>query len=779
MAALVGDPKPGSPASASGSCSASVKRFTSGAIAATTVTAANADSDPDGIHSRGPIKPYSLRGKSDPSAKELREQQNADAIGGMRNPARSVSRIPKARATGRTIFSVLKALLLAHVSHLAVLDSLGTDHCPGFPTSLVEQARHQCASALGFTYNPANTADWTDLRPDFVENYVRQAEDPEVALSHWLRAGCPLGIRDELEPSGIFPAVNEREKPATEAENLYSDAASFANYASLAEWPDAAKEQIDRLASENFIEVFDSYQQMEAALGEKPILSKLALISKERPDGTYKHRLIVDLLRSEVNAHISQGERIVLPRVGDAVKDALKLRRAGQGHVECMVTDFADAFFMLPLSQRERRFVTFEAFGKWYIARVLMFGAKSSPTLWGRCAAFLARSAQSLFDESDLSLQLFVDDTIAQARGSFQQRRLYFGAMLLWWCVLGAKIAWHKGALGPSVDWIGAHLLHNSQFVTVSIKKELLTSTLALVKAVLSKNVVAVPTLRTLTGKLSFISGIVPTMRPFIAELWAAIAMSSLADAAQRLVWTPRRAKRARPTNSVWLKQVVHGLRWVEAFLERSEGNLQRTFLVDTSRQETWAVWCDASPFGLGAVLVRTLGSKIDIVEYLATPLYPFELNRFGLKIGDPAGQAVWEALTVVVAARAWRSFWTHITHTSVAVRSDSLAALNAARKLSSSDPKLNTVMQELALLVAIDGLHLGLIEHTPGLANVLPDRLSRRFQGADWRLPAELQGIKERVLKPRMSNWWVAKGLPARHSREVRIRSSSPIPFG
>ncbi len=78
------------------------------------------------------------------------------------------------------------------------------------------------------------------------------------------------------------------------------------------------------MASENFIEVFDSYQQMEAALGEKPILSKLALISKERPDGTYKHRLIVDLLRSEANAHISHGERIVLPQVGDAVKDALK-----------------------------------------------------------------------------------------------------------------------------------------------------------------------------------------------------------------------------------------------------------------------------------------------------------------------------------------------------------------------------------------------------------------------------------------------------------------------
>ena len=132
-----------------------------------------------------------------------------------------------------------------------------------------------------------------------------------------------------------------------------------------------------------YVDVFDTIEPMTTSLGETPVLSKLALISTQRSDSTWKHRLILDLLRSDVNAHISQGERIILPRVGGAVSDALLVRRSGPGFVEQMVADFADAFFMLPLSGSERRFVAFKAFGKFYVAIVLMLGAKSSPTLWG------------------------------------------------------------------------------------------------------------------------------------------------------------------------------------------------------------------------------------------------------------------------------------------------------------------------------------------------------------------------------------------------------------
>ncbi len=389
---------------------------------------------------------------------------------------------------GIKVFKVLQALFVAHVSHLAVLDSLGSDECKGFPAEIVEVARHQVANELGFQYDPTSRAEWTDLRPDFVEAYVRQAEDPEINLAEWIRTGYPLlaGIRNEFQPSGTFPPVNERERPAAEAENLHNDLVSLSNYASLTEWPEAAKEQIDRLSREQFIERFDSYDEMAAALGETPILSKLALISKERPDGSYKHRLIVDLLRSLINAHMPQGERIILPRIGDAVEDALRLRRAGPGFVKFTVTDFADASFMLPLSSSERRFVAFEAFGKWYVARALMFGAKSSPTLWGRAAAFPARSAQSLFDDQQVSLQLFVHDTIAQARGSKRQRHIAFGAILLWWCVLGARVASHKGIIGSAVDWIGAHIVQEAKFVTITVQVELLEAVLISVKSVQS-----------------------------------------------------------------------------------------------------------------------------------------------------------------------------------------------------------------------------------------------------------------------------------------------------
>ena len=588
--------------------------------------------------------------------------------------------------------------------------------------------------------------------------------DPETDLAHWIQHGCPLGIREELNPSGIFPAVNERERPAAEAEALQTDIASFSNYASLEEWPEAAREQIDRLVTEGFVEEFGSLEDLAHAVGENPVLSKLALISKQRSDETWKHRLIVDLLRSQVNAHINQGERIILPRVGDAVSDGLQIRRADTGFVEYMVADFADAFFMLPLAEGERKFVAFYAFGRYFLARVLMFGAKSSPTLWGRCAAFLARSAQSLSDDTVTAIQLFVDDTIAQSRGNKQERRIAFAAILLWWSVLGAQVAWKKGGLGPSIDWIGANLRHEAQFIIVSVKADLLSSALTMVKHFLNVNVISTPKLRSLAGKLSFIAGIVPTMRPFIAELWAAIAQSLARDGIAARIRLPRLNRRARPKQTVWKRQVQHGLAWVHTFLAGIDCKLERAFLVDKTKFERYAIWCDASPWGLGAVLVHLQGTSVTVTEYLSSPLFDYELDRFGFQRGDPAGQAVWEALTVVVAARAWRHYWSQSTYTCLEVKSDSLAALGAARRLASPDPKLNAVMQELSLQVAMHGLNIGLISHTPGLANKLPDALSRQFCEPNWQTPLELHGIWQQPIQPRLQSWWIARGGPAHY---------------
>eukprot|EP00969_Alexandrium_andersonii_P021729 951284-Alexandrium_andersonii.AAC.1 len=65
-------------------------------------------------------------------------------------------------------------------------------------------------------------------------------------------------------------------------------------------------------------EVFDSPGELAGALGTPwfPI-NRLALISKMKPGGTWKHRIIWDLRRSRVNSLVRQGERIVLPRLLD------------------------------------------------------------------------------------------------------------------------------------------------------------------------------------------------------------------------------------------------------------------------------------------------------------------------------------------------------------------------------------------------------------------------------------------------------------------------------
>ena len=54
------------------------------------------------------------------------------------------------------------------------------------------------------------------------------------------------------------------------------------------------------------------------------------------------------------------------------------------------------------------------------------------------------------------------------------------------------------------------------------------------------------------------------------------------------------------------------------------------------------------------------------------------------------------------------------------------MAALSAARKISSGDPRLNLVMQEVSLCLATSGLSISLLEHT----RVLQTRSPTRFQG-------------------------------------------------
>ena len=54
-------------------------------------------------------------------------------------------------------------------------------------------------------------------------------------------------------------------------------------------------------------------------------LSSIGVIVKRKPGGGYKYRLVHDLRRSGVNSKITVLERLVLPRLKDAIEDAVSL----------------------------------------------------------------------------------------------------------------------------------------------------------------------------------------------------------------------------------------------------------------------------------------------------------------------------------------------------------------------------------------------------------------------------------------------------------------------
>ena len=179
-------------------------------------------------------------------------------------------------------------------------------------------------------------------------------------------------------------------------------------------------------------------------------LNKLGLLSKAKPDGSFEHRIIWDLLRSRVNEAIRQGERTILPRLLDIIRDALELAQfLGLGEdLGFYGIDIAGAFHNIPIHTGEKRFVCAMFEGVDYVFDVTIFGSRSSPTVWGRYGAWLGRSTSSLFQRTELRVEVYVDDPPMVAAGSPDTHRRLFTVALLWMAAAGFPLAWAKAERG-------------------------------------------------------------------------------------------------------------------------------------------------------------------------------------------------------------------------------------------------------------------------------------------------------------------------------------------
>jgi hypothetical protein len=128
----------------------------------------------------------------------------------------------------------------------------------------------------------------------------------------------------------------------------------------------------------------------------------------------------------------------------------------------------------------------------------------------------------------------------------------------------------------------------------------------------------------------------------------------------------------------------------------------------------------------------------------MATEWNAADFEFLKAKRGDPAWQAEWELLVILVAIDTWMTF---LKDQAVVLQSDAAAALFATRRRAGRTPAMNALCAEIAL--RCESLQLDLREeHLRGAFNFEADALSRLSEGAD--VPDRLKGVSRFTPKPR-----------------------------
>ena len=301
------------------------------------------------------------------SKSELREQQNAECVGGLRDPRRAVARSLALQRTGLAVREVIDKFLSPRI--------LDSNTCP-FDDELVLACRRELADRFS-----ASAVSSTGYQAELFECLMTKAQDPDAqVLPTWLRQGFPLGITQEITHTGVFPRTDDVSAAikASQVNGILLEDwdGSATNYRSFEEVPEKSQAELDRMVAEGRAVTADTWDEVVQLLGPDAKLTRLACIVKQKEDGSEKVRLIVDMRRSGINGLIFLTERVVLPRiadVADSVEALVKGARQGDS-VEAMISDVKDAFYTMPLHPQEEPFAVVKGQHCYYLLKTVVFG---------------------------------------------------------------------------------------------------------------------------------------------------------------------------------------------------------------------------------------------------------------------------------------------------------------------------------------------------------------------------------------------------------------------
>lgn len=682
---------------------------------------------------------------------KLKDGENEKCLGGMRNPHVSASKLPRAAAAGKAVRGVLTKAQELWPALRGPASRILEGAKPGdLDGRLVDEIRKSVLTVLGASKLPKRVRSAKASSPissEVLAAWGKCSGDPDAGtLADWIDKGAPLGFTDLITSNGVFPAVD----PVRFCPELYDPAPSLEGWTNYKSAEDE-KEDLDKLVndyvSRGFCRIIPTMDEAVHEYGRQPVINKLGVVVKHNEAGAKKSRIIWDLKQSQANVSCHQGERIVLPRLTDLATSACQALRAHQ-QAWVLALDVRDAFLNIPAGKD--RFMTLAAKpdedgnNVLIAADTLVFGAKSSPTIWGRYAALLGRSWASI--EPSVQAQIYVDDPAAVAHGPIEEAVTAVTNLLLWAAVAGYPLKLEKSEGGKSIKWIGATILvdEHERAVVVSIPADKRRKLLEACRAIAAKPVVSAKALTSFTGGLSFVAGLIPHLRPFLDSFWAVLADSGRRASAGDGVSGPS-------GKLIHVQRIQSALQWVAALLRDEDVPLKRIFYtkqIDINAEIT----TDASPWGIGGVL--RLDGKLTAAFSL--PLEQETLVKFRAAKGDPKHTTLWEGLALLVAFRLWLprvGFGA-----SIRVKSDSLSSLIMLSKGRAKSPELNIIAREVALDQALLVYRLTFLEHIPGVTNLEADYLSRAFAPKVPVKPRQLEGVPLTPFKIGAGFWKVTK---------------------
>ena len=245
-----------------------------------------------------------------------------------------------------------------------------------------------------------------------------------------------------------------------------------------------------------------------------------------------------------------------------------------------------------------------------------------------------------------------------------------------------------------------------------------------------------------MVGRACRVSQVVPTARPFVSALWAALtgtrkdAQSGANKTRGQVIATRRFITAAR-----WMRALLRGEDSALLPLQR----LVRPRGPAPASSSAWAIQFDASTTGGGAVLRC---NKV-VTEYFEVKWEATTAVWLGVETHNSKFQTFWEFLTLVLALCVWGD---QFVQEAVALLGDNTGALQDALHLKGRGI-LAAVARELSWRKARYGWEVE-VGHVPGELNTVPDALSRLHEKVPPKFPKSLRGCLRRE-PPDLDNCW------------------------